>query len=111
VAQEGSAIGLATSTGSPLSFGFGRAARQGTTADEAEPPAGVMSALAERVYLTAMPTLGRVKKDPAVEKLITKVARGRVREELRGWGQVRARRRPDEASWRVDLDGDARLIP
>jgi len=65
--------------------------------------------VAQRVYLTAMPTLGRVKKDSAVEKLITKVAGIRV-EELRGWGQVRARRRPDETSWRVDLDGDARAI-
>ena len=65
--------------------------------------------VAQRVYLTAMPTRGRVRKDSAVEKLITKVAGVRV-EELRGWGQVRARRRPDERSWRVDLEGDARLI-
>lgn len=65
--------------------------------------------VAKRVYLTAMPTLGRVKKDSAVEKLITKVA-GVSIEELRGWGHVRARRRPGETDWRVDLDGDARLI-
>ena len=65
--------------------------------------------VAERVYLTAMPTFGRVKKDSAVEKLITKVAGVRI-EELRGWGHVRARRKPDEAVWRVELDGDARLI-
>lgn len=66
--------------------------------------------VAGRVYLTAMPTLGRVKKDSVVDKLITKVAGVRV-EELRGWGHVRARRRSDEEHWRVDLDGDARPIP
>jgi beta-lactamase superfamily II metal-dependent hydrolase len=66
--------------------------------------------VAKRVYLTAMPTRGRVKKDSAVEKLITKVAGVRI-EELRGWGQVRARRKPAETSWRVDLSGDARAIP
>lgn len=65
--------------------------------------------VADHVYLTAMPTLGRVRKDSAVEKLITKVAGIRL-EELRGWGHVRARRRPGETSWRVDLDGDAREI-
>lgn len=65
--------------------------------------------VAERVYLTAMPAFRRVRKDSAVDKLITKVAGVRL-QELRGWGQVRARRRPEEASWRVDLDGDARAI-
>lgn len=64
--------------------------------------------VADRVYLTAMPRLTRVRKDSAVEKLINKVARVRV-EELRGWGHVRARRRSD-TSWRVELDGDARLV-
>lgn len=62
-----------------------------------------------RVFLTAMPTLGRVRKDSAVEKLITNVAGIRL-EELRGWGQVRARRRREETSWRVELFGDARVI-
>jgi Metallo-beta-lactamase superfamily len=49
------------------------------------------------LYLTAMPTMGRVRKDSAVEKMITKVAGVRL-EELRGWGQVRVRRGPTEAS-------------
>lgn len=65
--------------------------------------------VAQHVYLTAMPFRGRVKKGAAVEKLIKKVARVEV-EELRGWGHVRARRGDGETSWRVDLDGDARLI-
>jgi hypothetical protein len=64
---------------------------------------------AGRVYLTAMPTLGRVRKGSAVEALIGKVAGVRV-EELRGWGHVRARKSPTDEAWRVDLDGDARSI-
>jgi hypothetical protein len=63
-----------------------------------------------RVYLTAMPTRGRVRKDAAVEKLIRRVADVRL-EELRGWGHVRARRAPGDPAWRVDLDGDAVQIP
>ena len=66
--------------------------------------------IANRVYLTAMPVRGRVRKDSAVEKLITKVAGVRV-EELRGWGHVRARRSSGDEAWRIDLDGDARAIP
>lgn len=69
-----------------------------------------LRSIANRVYLTAMPTRGAVKKGSAVEKLISKVSGVRV-EELRGWGHVRARRKPDEAAWRVDLDGDACAIP
>jgi hypothetical protein len=68
-----------------------------------------LRSVADRVYLTAMPTLGKAKKDSAVEKLISKVAGVKV-EELRGWGHVRARRTAGESSWRVDLDGDARVI-
>jgi hypothetical protein len=69
-----------------------------------------LRSIADRVYLTAMPTRGAVKKGSAVEKLISKVSGVRV-EELLGWGHVRARRKPDEAAWRVDLDGDACAIP
>jgi hypothetical protein len=65
--------------------------------------------VATHVYLSAMPTLGRARKDSAVEKLITKVAGKRV-EELRGWGHVRARRRSDENAWRVELEGDAQEV-
>jgi Metallo-beta-lactamase superfamily len=65
--------------------------------------------VAGRVYLTAMPALRKARKDSEVEKFITKVAGTRV-DELRGWGQVRARRQPSESTWRVDLEGDARLI-
>jgi hypothetical protein len=65
--------------------------------------------VAGSVYLTAMPMLGPAKKDRTVEKFISKVAGIHV-EELRGWGQVRARRRVSESSWRIELDGDARVI-
>jgi beta-lactamase superfamily II metal-dependent hydrolase len=65
--------------------------------------------VADRVYLTAMPTLRRARKDPAVDKIIAKVAGVRI-DELRGWGHVRARRKLGEDSWTVALDGDARLV-
>ena len=52
-----------------------------------------------------MPSLTRVKKDPAVEKLVRKLHGERI-EELRGWGHVRARRRAAGA-WLVEVDGDA----
>ena len=68
-----------------------------------------LSRVAGEVYLTAMPKRGRVRKGSEVDKLIKNVAGVRV-EELRGWGHVRARRAPGEASWRVDLGGDARPI-
>lgn len=61
------------------------------------------------LYLTATPSLARARKDPEVRKLIKKV-HGVEIEELRGWGHVRARRRPTEEAWRVDLDGDARRV-
>jgi len=61
--------------------------------------------VADRVFLTAMPSLTRVKKDPAVEKLVRKLHGERI-EELRGWGHVRARRRAAGA-WLVEVDGDA----
>ena len=65
-----------------------------------------LSGVSDKVYLTAVPSLARIKKDPAVNKLIQRLHGEKV-EELRGWGHVRARRRPDEAEWRVELDGDA----
>jgi hypothetical protein len=65
-----------------------------------------LKAVAEDVYLTAMPTIGRAKKNHEVDKLLTKVANVRV-DELRGWGRVRARRKLSEDSWRVELAGDA----
>jgi hypothetical protein len=68
-----------------------------------------LASVTDRVYLTAMPTLGKASKDSAVEKLITKVAGVSV-QELRGWGHVRARRAARESTCRVDLDGDARLV-
>jgi hypothetical protein len=66
--------------------------------------------LSSRVYLTALPTRGPVRKASDVEKLMRKVLPGVRVEELRGWGQVRARRRAGETSWRVDLGGDAQAI-
>lgn len=60
----------------------------------------------DKLYLAAVPTLARVKKDPAVNRLVNRLHGDKI-EELRGWGQVRARRRPDEPEWRVELEGDA----
>jgi hypothetical protein len=65
--------------------------------------------VAGTVYLAAMPMKRRARKDSDVEKLINKVAGVKV-EELLGYGHVRARRTSDESSWRVELDGDARVI-
>jgi hypothetical protein len=62
--------------------------------------------VSDKLYLAAMPTLRRADKDPAVDKLIQRLHGERIRE-LRGWGQVRARRRPEETEWRVELAGDA----
>ena len=64
--------------------------------------------VAGRVYLTASPILATTRKDSSVEKFI-RIAGVKVKE-LRGWGHVRARRSHSEASWRVDLSGDARQI-
>ena len=66
--------------------------------------------VSDKVFVTSMPALKRVKKDRAVEKLIRKL-HGEDLSELRAWGQVRARRRTGEAEWRVELDGDARRVP
>lgn len=68
-----------------------------------------LAQLSTRVYLTAMPALGRMTKDPEVEKLLRKVHAGKV-EELRGWGHVQARWRESETEWAVELRGDARWV-
>lgn len=66
--------------------------------------------LTDQLYLAAVPSLARVKKDPAVTRLISRL-HGENIQELRGWGQVRARRKPDDEAWRIDLDGDAIAVP
>lgn len=69
-----------------------------------------LQGVAGRVYLTAMPEIRRARKSAEVEKLLAKVGeRGRV-QAVKGWGQVRARLAPGDASWRIMLDGDARQI-
>jgi beta-lactamase superfamily II metal-dependent hydrolase len=65
--------------------------------------------VADEVYVTSVPAVVRARKDPAVEKVIRRVANVRL-ETIRGWGQVRARRRPDEQGWRIDLAGDAMRV-
>lgn len=65
---------------------------------------------ARRVYLTAAPSLVRVHKDPELDKMIRRLHGDRI-SELRGWGQVRLRRRLDETDWHVELDGDAVNVP
>jgi hypothetical protein len=68
-----------------------------------------LSAVSDKIYVTAVPSLGRAHKDPAVEKLIRRLHGERV-QELRGWGHVRARRRPGEPEWRVETAGDATRV-
>jgi hypothetical protein len=58
------------------------------------------------VFLTATPSLARARKDRELDKMIRRLHGDGV-SELRGWGQVRLRRLPDEDSWRVELEGDA----
>ncbi|MEA2390213.1 MAG: hypothetical protein QOK31_322 [Solirubrobacteraceae bacterium] len=65
-----------------------------------------LAAVTRELYLAAMPSLKRVKKDPAVNKLVQRL-HGEKIEELRGWGHVRARRTGAEDNWRVELGGDA----
>ena len=69
-----------------------------------------LRSLPSRLFLTAMPSLTRAKKDPELAKMIRRVHNGDIKE-LRGWGHVRARRRPDEADWQIDLFGDAAPVP
>ncbi len=64
---------------------------------------------ASRVYLTATPSLARARKDAELERLIRRLHGERL-EELRGWGHVRARRRLDEETWRIELAGDAIVV-
>jgi beta-lactamase superfamily II metal-dependent hydrolase len=60
-----------------------------------------------KAYITALPSqvVSAKKQDQLVRKL-----HGAQISELRGWGHVRARRRLDESSWRVELEGDAVAI-
>jgi hypothetical protein len=44
--------------------------------------------------------------DSEIERMLRKLHSNKV-EELRGWGQVRARRHLKEKDWRIELDGDA----
>jgi hypothetical protein len=59
-----------------------------------------------RVFLTSRPRLEKVRLERETEKVL-RHAGGKDLRELRAWGHVRARRRPHEASWRVDTDGGA----
>lgn len=63
--------------------------------------------LSSRAYITVHPdnVLRRRKADALVKKL-----HGQEILQGAGWGHVRARRRPNAADWRVDLDGDAQLL-
>jgi hypothetical protein len=79
---------------------------RGTRFLPTEPDLGRLAALSDKVYLTAVPSLARVKEDAAVNKLVRRLHGERITE-LRGWGHVRARRRTGETEWRIHLDGDA----
>jgi hypothetical protein len=64
-----------------------------------------LTSVAERVYLTASPALRRVKRDPELNRMLSRL-HGDI-SVLRGWGHVRLRRRPNHSEWQVELDGDA----
>lgn len=70
---------------------------------------GRLRSVAGRVYITAVPSLARVRKDRELEKMIRRL-HGENISKLRGWGHVRLRRRLDEPEWRVELDGDATTV-
>jgi hypothetical protein len=59
-----------------------------------------------RVFLTAVPSLVRAKKDPELDRMIRRLHGERI-SELRGWGHVRALRRLNADQWHVDMYGDA----
>lgn len=61
---------------------------------------------AHSVFLTAVPSLARVRKDPDVERLVRRL-HGEQINRLKGWGHVRARRRLNDDSWTVELRADA----
>jgi beta-lactamase superfamily II metal-dependent hydrolase len=66
-----------------------------------------LRAVANDVYLTAMPALARVEVNHEVQRLLRRLHGDKAVSELRGWGQVRARRRNGADSWEVELEGDA----
>jgi hypothetical protein len=71
---------------------------------------GRLRRLTEDVYLTATPRFPRADVERELQMLLRKV-HGRELTELRGWGHVRARRRPGESAWRIELGGDAVRVP
>jgi hypothetical protein len=68
-----------------------------------------LRSVAGRLYLTAVPSLGRVRKDRDLERMIRRLHGDQI-SELRGWGHVRLRRGLEEPEWRVALAGDARAV-
>lgn len=63
--------------------------------------------LSRHVYITAEPKW--TLPDRATEQLISRYHRNEVRE-MRGWGHVRARRRPSDSEWQVEIAGDAKRL-
>ena len=63
-----------------------------------------LAGITRNLYVTADPGLRRVR-----DSLLRRVHDTPLRE-LRGWGQVRARRGLSEGEWRVELSGDARRV-
>lgn len=65
--------------------------------------------LAASVYITATPDFARAHENREIQRMMKKLRR-REFSELRGWGQVRARRKAGEPKWRVELFDDAALV-
>ena len=68
-----------------------------------------LRALTSQVYVTALPRLVKARKDAELQKLLRKLGADDLKQ-LRGWGQVRARRRLNAAEWTVEVFGDARAV-
>lgn len=63
-----------------------------------------ISTVCRDLFLTAMPE--HVMKKRKADKLVARL-HGAPITELNGWGHVRARRKPSDSTWRVELKGDA----
>ena len=69
-----------------------------------------LASLGHRLFVAAVPAAHRIKLDRDVQRLVERLHGSDVFE-LRGNGQVRARRAMGEVDWAIDLFGDATEVP